>query len=37
MIAARAVAGEVAVGEHNIVVRINRNGQRTYRRLRSRR
>jgi serine protease Do len=37
MIAARAVAGEVAVGEHSIVVRINRNGQRTYRRLRSRR
>ncbi len=36
MIAARAVAGEAAVGEHNIVVRINRAGQRTYRRLRAR-
>ncbi len=36
MIAARAIAGEAAVGEHNIVIRINRAGQRTYRRLRSR-
>lgn len=36
MIAARAIAGEAAVGEHNIVVRINRGGQRTYRRLRAR-
>ena len=36
MIAARAIAGEAAVGEHNIVVRINREGQRTYRRLRAR-
>jgi serine protease Do len=36
MITARAVAGEAAVGEHNIVVRINREGQRTYRRLRAR-
>jgi len=36
MIAARAVAAEAAVGEHNIVVRINRAGQRTYRRLRAR-
>jgi serine protease Do len=36
MIAARAIAGEAAVDEHNIVVRINRGGQRTYRRLRAR-
>ena len=36
MIAARAIAGEAAVGEHNIVVRINRSGQRTYRRLSAR-
>ncbi|PZO52745.1 MAG: serine protease [Alphaproteobacteria bacterium] len=36
MIAARAIAGEAAVGEHNIVVRINRAGQITYRRLRAR-
>jgi serine protease Do len=36
MIAARAIAGEAAVGEHNIVVRINREGQRTFRRLRAR-
>lgn len=36
MIAARAIAGEAAVGEHSIVVRINRDGQRTYRRLRAR-
>ncbi len=36
MIAARAIAGEAAVGEHNIVVRINRGGHRTYRRLRAR-
>ena len=36
MIAARAIAGEAAVGEHNIVVRINRGGQRTYRRLQAR-
>jgi serine protease Do len=37
MIAARAIAGEAAVGEHNIVVQINREGQRTFRRLRARR
>jgi serine protease Do len=36
MIAARAIAGEAAVGEHPIVVRINRGGQHTYRRLRAR-
>jgi serine protease Do len=36
MITARAIAGEAAVGEHNIVVRINRGGQRTYRRLQAR-
>lgn len=36
MIAARAIAGEAAVGEHNVVVRINRGGHHTYRRLRSR-
>jgi serine protease Do len=36
MITARAIAGEAAVGENNIVVRINRGGQRTYRRLRAR-
>ncbi len=36
MIAARAIAGEAAVGEHSIVVRINREGERTYRRLRAR-
>jgi serine protease Do len=36
MVAARAIAGEAAVGEHNVVVRINREGQRTYRRLRAR-
>jgi serine protease Do len=36
MIAARAISGEAAVGEHNIVVRINRGGQRTYRRLSAR-
>jgi serine protease Do len=36
MIAARAIAGEAAVGEHNVVVRINREGHRTYRRLRGR-
>jgi serine protease Do len=36
MIAARAISGEAAVGEHNIVVRINRGGQRTYRRLQAR-
>ncbi len=36
MIAARAIAGEAAVGEHSVVVRINRDGQRTYRRLRAR-
>lgn len=36
MIAARAIAGEAAVGEHSIVVRINREGARTYRRLRAR-
>jgi len=36
MIAARAIAGEAAVGEHNVVVRINRGGERSYRRLRAR-
>jgi serine protease Do len=36
MIAARAIAGEAAVGEHSIVVRINRNGARTYRRIQAR-
>jgi hypothetical protein len=36
MIAARAIAGEAAVGERNIVVRLNREGQRTFRRLRAR-
>ena len=36
MIAARAISGEAAVGEHNIIVRINRGGQRTYRRLQAR-
>jgi serine protease Do len=36
MITARAIAGEAAVGEHAIVVRINREGQRTYRRLSAR-
>ncbi len=36
MIAARAIAGEAAVGERNIVVRINREGHRTFRRLRAR-
>ena len=36
MIAARAIAGEAAVGEHAIVVRINREGHRTFRRLRGR-
>jgi serine protease Do len=36
MIAARAIAGEAAVGEHNIIVRVNRGGQHTYRRLRAR-
>jgi serine protease Do len=33
IIAARAIAGEAAVGEHAIVVRINRDGAVTYRRL----
>lgn len=33
---ARAIAGRAAVGEHNIVVRINRDGATTFRRLRSR-
>lgn len=36
MIAARAIAGEAAVGEHDVVVRINREGGRTYRRMRAR-
>ncbi|MBX9746699.1 MAG: PDZ domain-containing protein, partial [Hyphomonadaceae bacterium] len=36
MIVARAIAGEAAVGERNIVVRINRDGEITYRRLRAR-
>jgi serine protease Do len=36
MVAARAIAGEAAVGEHNVVVRINREGGRTYRRLKAR-
>jgi len=36
MITARAIAGEAAVGEHNIVVRINREGLRSYRRMRAR-
>ena len=36
MIAARAVAGEAAVGEHAIVIRVNRGGEVTYRRLRAR-
>jgi serine protease Do len=36
MITARAIAGEAAVGEHAVVVRINREGQRTFRRLRAR-
>lgn len=34
--AARTVAGRAAVGEHNVVVRLNRGGATTYRRLRSR-
>jgi serine protease Do len=33
---ARAIAGEAAIGEHAIVVRINREGALTYRRLRAR-
>jgi serine protease Do len=33
MTAARAVAGRAAVGEHPIIVRINRDGAITYRRL----
>jgi serine protease Do len=36
IIAARAIAGEAAVGEHAIVVRINRDGAVTYRRLHAR-
>ena len=36
MAAARAVAGRAAIGEHAIVVRINREGAVTYRRLRAR-
>jgi serine protease Do len=36
MIVARAIAGEAAVGEHSFVVRINRGGERSYRRLRAR-
>lgn len=36
MIAARTIAGEAAVGEHAVVVRINREGGRTYRRLQAR-
>jgi serine protease Do len=34
--AARAIAGRAAIGEHAIVVRINRDGDVTYRRLRAR-
>jgi serine protease Do len=33
MITARAIAGEAAVGENAFVIRINREGQRSYRRL----
>ena len=36
MIVARSIAGEAAVGEHAIVVRISREGQTTYRRLAAR-
>jgi len=36
MIAARAIAGEAAVGERDIVIRLSRDGRRTYRRLRAR-
>jgi serine protease Do len=36
IITARAIAGEAAVGEHSIVVRINREGERTFRRLHAR-
>ncbi len=36
MITARAIAGEAAVGEHAVIVPINREGQRTFRRLRAR-
>jgi serine protease Do len=34
--AARAVAGRAAIGEHAVVIRINRAGEVTYRRLRAR-
>jgi hypothetical protein len=33
---ARAVAGRAAIGEHAIVIRVNRDGDVTYRRLRAR-
>jgi hypothetical protein len=36
IITARVIAGEAAVGEHSIVVRINREGERTFRRLHAR-
>jgi serine protease Do len=36
MAAARAIAGRAAIGEHAIVVRINRNGGVSYRRLAAR-
>jgi serine protease Do len=36
MIVARSIAGEAAVGEHAIVVKVNREGQTTYRRLSAR-
>jgi serine protease Do len=36
MIVARSIAGEAAVGEHAIVVKVNREGQTTYRRLAAR-
>jgi serine protease Do len=36
MIVARSIAGEAAVGEHAIVVKINRDGATTFRRLRAR-
>ncbi|MGQ0531435.1 MAG: trypsin-like peptidase domain-containing protein [Caulobacteraceae bacterium] len=36
IVAARAIAGRAAIGEHAVVVRINRNGGVTYRRLQAR-
>jgi serine protease Do len=36
IVAVRAIAGRAAVGEHSVVVRINRNGGVTYRRLKAR-